>query len=225
MSEERYGAIVIGSGQAAGQLCDELAQSGRRVALVERDHLGGTCVNEGCTPTKTMVASARVAHLARRAADYGVHTGPISIDMARVRQRKREIVSSFGGGFPDGRPSTPGVELLKLKKPLPSVSVRTGAPPPFAMRTPSIGTSPDGVTSYTTPEIVTSAIKNAGPGCAVGVGAVGAVGGADGTVGPGARALSQPDSSAANTNRRNPVSVLFAMRIPLSRKRESAAKT
>src|SRR5947209_14908108 len=90
-----YDAIVIGSGQAGGPLSTALAKAGRKTAIIEREHVGGTCINEGCTPTKTMVASARVAYLARRAADYGVHTGPVSIDMARVRQRKRDIVDSF----------------------------------------------------------------------------------------------------------------------------------
>ena len=70
-----YDAIIIGAGQAGGPLSTALARAGWKTALVERDHVGGTCVNEGCTPTKTMVASARVAHLARRAADYGVQTG------------------------------------------------------------------------------------------------------------------------------------------------------
>src|SRR3989449_5766449 len=90
-----YDAIVIGAGQAGGPLAGALARAGRRTAIIEREHVGGTCINEGCTPTKTMVASARVAYLARRAADYGVHTGPVSVDMAAVRQRKREIVDSF----------------------------------------------------------------------------------------------------------------------------------
>jgi len=67
-------------------------------ALIERKHVGGTCVNEGCTPTKTIVASGRVAYLARRAADYGVHTGPISIDLRKVWERKRNIVDKFRNG-------------------------------------------------------------------------------------------------------------------------------
>jgi pyruvate/2-oxoglutarate dehydrogenase complex dihydrolipoamide dehydrogenase (E3) component len=92
---ERYDAIIIGSGQAAGQLSRALAGSGRKTALVEREHVGGSCVNEGCTPTKTMVASARVAYLARRASDYGVRTGPVTVDMVRVRERKRDIVTRF----------------------------------------------------------------------------------------------------------------------------------
>src|ERR1700693_2061787 len=97
---EQYDAIVVGSGQAATPLSMALAQAGMRTALIERKHVGGTCINEGCTPTKTMVASGRVAYLARRAPDYGVHTDPsnISIDLQRVRQRKRDIVDSFRNG-------------------------------------------------------------------------------------------------------------------------------
>ncbi|KZV87090.1 FAD-dependent pyridine nucleotide-disulfide oxidoreductase [Exidia glandulosa HHB12029] len=95
----KFDAVVVGSGQAGNPLAVELAKAGMRVAVVEREHVGGTCVNEGCTPTKTMIASGRVAYLARRAADYGVHlSGDITIDMRKVRQRKRDIVSSFRGG-------------------------------------------------------------------------------------------------------------------------------
>src|SRR5271163_1073387 len=94
-ASDHYQAIVIGSGQAGTPLCLALANTGLRTALVERAHVGGTCVNEGCTPTKTMVASGRVAYLARRGEDYGVHTGSITIDMQRVRQRKRDIVNTF----------------------------------------------------------------------------------------------------------------------------------
>jgi pyruvate/2-oxoglutarate dehydrogenase complex dihydrolipoamide dehydrogenase (E3) component len=93
-----YDAIVIGAGQAGTPLSQALAAAGMRTALIEREHIGGTCINEGCTPTKTMVASARVAYLARRGADYGVHTGEIKIDLAKVRERKRAIVESFRNG-------------------------------------------------------------------------------------------------------------------------------
>ncbi len=93
-----YDAIVIGAGQAGPPLATALAGSGRKTAIIEREHVGGSCINYGCTPTKTMVASARVAYLARRAADYGVRTGDVSVDMARVRERKRAIVESFRGG-------------------------------------------------------------------------------------------------------------------------------
>lgn len=87
-----YDAIIIGTSWGDRLLPMAFAQAGRNVALVERGHLGGTCVNTGCTPTKTMVASARVAYLARRGANYGVHTGPIAVAMLEVRQRKQGIV-------------------------------------------------------------------------------------------------------------------------------------
>ena len=108
----RYDGIVIGAGQAGGPLATTLAKAGWKMALIEREHIGGTCVNEGCTPTKTMVASARVAHLARRAADYGVRTGPISVDMSVVRRRKREIVNDFRSGSERSVEGTPGLDLL-----------------------------------------------------------------------------------------------------------------
>jgi pyruvate/2-oxoglutarate dehydrogenase complex dihydrolipoamide dehydrogenase (E3) component len=95
---EKYDAIVIGAGQAGGPLSTALAKSGRRTVLIEREHVGGTCINEGCTPTKTMVASARVAYLARRGAEYGVETGPVRVNLGRVRERKRRIVERFRSG-------------------------------------------------------------------------------------------------------------------------------
>jgi pyruvate/2-oxoglutarate dehydrogenase complex dihydrolipoamide dehydrogenase (E3) component len=109
---QQFDAIVIGSGQAGTPLCTALAEAGMRTALIEREHVGGTCVNEGCTPTKTMVASARVAYLARRAADYGVHTGDIRIEMERVRQRKRDIVNSFRNGSQGRIEKTANLELI-----------------------------------------------------------------------------------------------------------------
>jgi pyruvate/2-oxoglutarate dehydrogenase complex dihydrolipoamide dehydrogenase (E3) component len=108
----QYDAIVIGAGQAGGPLSTALANAGWKTAIIERVHVGGTCINEGCTPTKTMVASARVAYLARRGADYGVHTGPITIDMTKVRQRKRDIVDSFRNGSQSSIEGTKGVDLL-----------------------------------------------------------------------------------------------------------------
>jgi pyruvate/2-oxoglutarate dehydrogenase complex dihydrolipoamide dehydrogenase (E3) component len=90
---ETFDAIVIGAGQAGPPLAARLAEAGRRVCLIEREHLGGTCVNDGCIPTKTLVASARVAHMTRRAADYGVdHGGGVTVDMARVKARKDAVV-------------------------------------------------------------------------------------------------------------------------------------
>jgi pyruvate/2-oxoglutarate dehydrogenase complex dihydrolipoamide dehydrogenase (E3) component len=108
---EPFDVIIIGAGQAGGPLASAFAQAGRKTALVEATHVGGTCINEGCTPTKTMVASARVAHLARRAADYGVLTGPVSVDLEIVRRRKREIVASWRDGSA-WRVRESGVELI-----------------------------------------------------------------------------------------------------------------
>jgi pyruvate/2-oxoglutarate dehydrogenase complex dihydrolipoamide dehydrogenase (E3) component len=112
MEESRYDAIVIGAGQAGGPLATALARAGRKTALIEREHVGGTCINEGCTPTKTMVASGRVAYLARRAADYGVQVGAVTVNMAKVRQRKRDIVDSFRNSGQRRIESTEGVDLL-----------------------------------------------------------------------------------------------------------------
>src|SRR6266567_1526441 len=109
---QQYDAIVIGSGQAGTPLSVALAKAGMRTALIERKHVGGTCINEGCTPTKTMVASGRVAYLARRAADYGVHTGPVSLDMSKVRERKREIVDTFRSGSQSRIEKTANLELI-----------------------------------------------------------------------------------------------------------------
>src|SRR5207245_292113 len=111
-STTQYDALVIGAGQAGGPLSTALANAGWKTALIERIHVGGTCINEGCTPTKTMVASARVAYLARRGADYGVHTGPVTVDMHKVRQRKRDIVDSFRGGSERRIEQTTGLDLL-----------------------------------------------------------------------------------------------------------------
>ena len=108
----QYDAIVIGAGQSGGPLSTALAEAGWKTAIIERVHVGGTCINEGCTPTKTMVASARVAYLARRAADYGVRTGPVSVDMTVVRKRKRDIVESFRNSSQRRIESTEGVDLL-----------------------------------------------------------------------------------------------------------------
>src|SRR5436309_11443151 len=112
MEESRYDAIVIGAGQAGGPLAMALAHAGRKTALIEREHVGGTCINEGCTPTKTMIASGRVAYLARRAADYGVQIGPVTIDMGKVRQRKRDIVDSFRNANQSRLEQTEGLALL-----------------------------------------------------------------------------------------------------------------
>src|SRR6266849_376600 len=108
-----YDAIVIGTSQGGRLLPIALAEAGRKVALIERDHVGGTCVNVGCTPTKTMVASARVAYLARRGADYGVHTGTISVDMPVVRTRNPGLVEGARSAFESRIEATQGLDLLR----------------------------------------------------------------------------------------------------------------
>src|SRR5438034_11358975 len=94
---KQYDAIVIGTGQGGKPLAVALAKAGWKTAVIERLHIGGTCINVGCTPTKTMVASGRVAYLARRAADYGVHAGKITVKLAEVRRRKQSVVDDFRG--------------------------------------------------------------------------------------------------------------------------------
>src|SRR5689334_24619716 len=91
-------AIIIGSGQAGVPLATRLAHAGWQVLLVERAFLGGTCTNYGCTPTKTMIASARAAHVARTAARLGVRAGPVQVDLAAVVDRKDGIVRQWRQG-------------------------------------------------------------------------------------------------------------------------------
>jgi pyruvate/2-oxoglutarate dehydrogenase complex dihydrolipoamide dehydrogenase (E3) component len=94
-----FDAIVIGSGQSGPSLAERFAQEGMKVAIIERKYFGGTCVNTGCVPTKTLVASAYVAHMARRAAEYGVDIGgPVKVDMKRVKARKDGIVEKSRTG-------------------------------------------------------------------------------------------------------------------------------
>ncbi|MCW2651485.1 MAG: hypothetical protein QOE41_4197 [Mycobacterium sp.] len=94
MTGRLFDAIIVGAGQAGPPLAGRLTDVGQSVAVVERKHIGGTCVNNGCIPTKTLVASAHAAHLARRGADYGVGTGAVTVDMAKVKTRKDGIMLS-----------------------------------------------------------------------------------------------------------------------------------
>lgn len=106
-----YDVIIIGSGQGGNPLATTLARAGWKVAVVEDKYVGGTCVNYGCTPTKTMVASARVAYLARRAADYGVNIPSVTVDLKKVYQRKQTIVDNFRQGSQKGLESTENLDL------------------------------------------------------------------------------------------------------------------
>ena len=110
---EVFDAIIIGTGQGGKPLAGALAEAGWKTAVIEKaDRVGGTCIISGCTPTKTMVASARVAHLTRRAADYGVRTGPVGVNMAEVRKRKRDIVSEWSSSSRKGMERHDTLELV-----------------------------------------------------------------------------------------------------------------
>ncbi len=109
---KEYDAIIIGSGQAGTPLARRLAKAGWKVAIIEQKWPGGTCVNVGCTPTKTMVASARMAYQARRSDEYGIGTGDVTVDMPAVIERKAQVVSSFRHGSEKSLISVPGIELI-----------------------------------------------------------------------------------------------------------------
>ena len=110
---KRFDAIIIGAGQAGPSLAGRLTAAGKTVALIERKHVGGTCVNTGCMPTKAMVASAYAAHLARRGADYGVMTGEVSIDFARVMARKDKVRFDARKGNEDWLAGMQGLTLIR----------------------------------------------------------------------------------------------------------------
>jgi pyruvate/2-oxoglutarate dehydrogenase complex dihydrolipoamide dehydrogenase (E3) component len=112
MASTNYDVIVIGTSQGDRFLPIAFAKAGRKVALIERGPIGGVCVNFGCTPTKTMVASARLAYLARRGAEYGVHTGPISVDLQAVLKRKQGIVEGARNGYESRLTALQGFDLF-----------------------------------------------------------------------------------------------------------------
>ncbi|HVD45276.1 MAG TPA: FAD-dependent oxidoreductase, partial [Rubrobacter sp.] len=112
MATEHYDAVVIGAGQGGMPLARALAGAGRKTAIIEREHVGGTCINEGCTPTKTMVASAKVAYVDRRSADYGVHNGPVGLELPEVRRRKQAVVDDFRDSNERRIEATEGLDLI-----------------------------------------------------------------------------------------------------------------
>jgi pyruvate/2-oxoglutarate dehydrogenase complex dihydrolipoamide dehydrogenase (E3) component len=111
MSDLEVDAVVIGSGQGGGPIAGALARAGRRTVLIERRYIGGTCINDGCTPTKTMIASARVAYLAKRSHDFGIRCGDVAVDFPAVIARKRAIVSDFRQSS-ERALTTAGVEVI-----------------------------------------------------------------------------------------------------------------
>lgn len=108
-----FDAIIIGAGQAGPSLAGRLDAAGLRVAIIERHLVGGTCVNTGCKPTKTLVASAHAAHVARRGSDYGFASGEVNVDMARVAARARKVILDSRKGNEDWLASMPNVTLLR----------------------------------------------------------------------------------------------------------------
>jgi dihydrolipoamide dehydrogenase len=112
MDDKHYKAIIIGSGQGGTPLAQALAGKNLRTALIENTHIGGTCINEGCTPTKTMIASAKSAYNVNRSNDYGINVGEVSIDMKKIRERKRAIVKSFREGSENRLTDTKNLDLF-----------------------------------------------------------------------------------------------------------------
>ena len=110
---KKFDAIIIGAGQAGPALAEKLTQSGLSTAIVERHLFGGTCVNVGCIPTKTLVGSARVAHSARRAAEFGVNTGIVEVDMARVKARMDEVRGDSNRGVTGWLEGMDNLEIIR----------------------------------------------------------------------------------------------------------------
>jgi len=109
---QEFDAIVIGTGQSGPSIATRMTKEGMRVAVIERKLFGGTCINVGCIPTKTLVASARAAYVARRAADFGVTVGAINVDMARVKARKDEVVRQSGQNIEKWLRSNPNLTVF-----------------------------------------------------------------------------------------------------------------
>ena len=109
---ERYDAVILGTGQAGKPLARALACAGHRTAIVEKGWVGGSCINVGCTPTKAMIASGRVAHLAHRGGEYGVDVEGVAVDIHRVLARKRAIVEGFRNGSQERLEETPNLDLI-----------------------------------------------------------------------------------------------------------------
>lgn len=110
---EKFDAIIVGAGQAGPPLAGRLTDAGQTVAVIERKLVGGTCVNTGCIPTKTLVASAHAAHLSRRGAEYGVGTGEITVDMAKVKARKDKIMLDDRSGVESWLEGMKGCTLIR----------------------------------------------------------------------------------------------------------------
>jgi pyruvate/2-oxoglutarate dehydrogenase complex dihydrolipoamide dehydrogenase (E3) component len=109
---EHYDAIIIGAGQAGIPLAKKLALAGKRTAIIEKRIVGGTCINDGCTPTKAMIASAQAVYKAKKAGELGIEIGKIAVDFKKIKARKDEIVKSFQASAQEGLESTKGLDLI-----------------------------------------------------------------------------------------------------------------
>lgn len=109
---KHYDALIIGAGQAGVPLAKKLAKSGKKTLIIEKRWVGGTCINDGCTPTKAMIASAHAAHQVRKSADLGILTGNIEVDLKKIKKRKDDIIQSFRSSSQKDLESTPGLELI-----------------------------------------------------------------------------------------------------------------
>ena len=112
---EKFDAVIIGSGQAGNPLAKDLALEGWKVAVIEKKFVGGSCINYGCTPSKTMYASAKTANFVKRASEYGIHTSSVKVNMKEVYKRKKEIVESFRRGTLKRLDSSENINLIKGK--------------------------------------------------------------------------------------------------------------
>ncbi|HEV2355743.1 MAG TPA: FAD-dependent oxidoreductase, partial [Puia sp.] len=108
----KYEAILVGSGQAANPLARKLASAGWKTALIERQWIGGTCVNVGCTPTKALIASGRVAYLVKRSGDYGIRTTGFGVDVEAFLRRKNAVVMASRTGATQSLLGTPNLDLI-----------------------------------------------------------------------------------------------------------------
>lgn len=109
---KHYDAIIIGAGQAGTPLAKKLAEAGKKTVIIEKRLVGGTCINDGCTPTKAMIASARAVYQARKATELGVEVGDIKIDFKKIKQRKDDIVEQFRTSSENGINNTKGLRLI-----------------------------------------------------------------------------------------------------------------
>src|SRR5690606_14908550 len=110
-----YDAIILGAGQSGMPLARQISKKGFKVALIEQEQIGGTCINDNCSPTKTMVASAKVAHMVGRAGDFGVEVPAFTVNQKKVKKRKQHIVELFRGGAQTSLDKAENIEIIKGK--------------------------------------------------------------------------------------------------------------